>query len=212
QLFPTNVHITAVLVQYKTPTGRINKGVATTYLKEKQPGSDEVKVPVFIRKSQFRLPTKSETPIIMVGPGTGLAPFRGFIQERQYLRDEGKVVGDTILYFGCRKKSEDFIYKEELEEYVNKGTLTLKTAFSRDQEKKIYVTHLIEQDADLLWKVIGENKGHFYICGDAKNMAVDVRNILVKILSTKGNMSEADAVQYLKKMEAQKRYSADVWS
>ena len=165
QLYPTNVHITAVLVQYKTPTGRINKGVATTYLKEKQPGSDEVKVPVFIRKSQFRLPTKSETPIIMVGPGTGLAPFRGFIQERQYLRDEGKVVGDTILYFGCRKKSEDFIYKEELEEYVNKGTLTLKTAFSRDQEKKIYVTHLIEQDADLLWKVIGENKGHFYICG-----------------------------------------------
>ncbi|XP_023309319.2 NADPH--cytochrome P450 reductase isoform X2 [Lucilia cuprina] len=212
KLYPTNVHITAVLVQYKTPTGRINKGVATTFLKEKQPSDGEVKVPVFIRKSQFRLPTKPETPIIMVGPGTGLAPFRGFIQERQYLRDEGKVVGDTILYFGCRKKSEDFIYKEELEEYVEKGTLTLKTAFSRDQEKKIYVTHLIEDDADLLWKVIGENKGHFYICGDAKNMAVDVRNILVKILSTKGNMSEADAVQYLKKMEAQKRYSADVWS
>lgn len=212
KLYPTNVHITAVLVQYKTPTGRINKGVATTFLKEKQPSSGEVKVPVFIRKSQFRLPTKPETPIIMVGPGTGLAPFRGFIQERQFLRDEGKVVGDTILYFGCRKKSEDFIYKEELEEYVAKGTLTLKTAFSRDQEKKIYVTHLIEEDADLLWKVIGENKGHFYICGDAKNMAVDVRNILVKILSTKGNMSEADAVQYLKKMEAQKRYSADVWS
>ncbi|KAM7348675.1 cytochrome P450 reductase isoform 1-T1 [Cochliomyia hominivorax] len=212
KLYPTNVHITAVLVQYKTPTGRINKGVATTYLKEKQPSAGEVKVPVFIRKSQFRLPTKPETPIIMVGPGTGLAPFRGFIQERQYLRDEGKVVGDTILYFGCRKKSEDFIYQEELEEYVKKGTLTLKTAFSRDQEKKIYVTHLIEEDADLLWKVLGENKGHFYICGDAKNMAVDVRNILVKIISTKGNMSEADAVQYLKKMEAQKRYSADVWS
>ncbi|XP_037821390.1 NADPH--cytochrome P450 reductase isoform X1 [Lucilia sericata] len=212
KLYPTNVHITAVLVQYKTPTGRINKGVATTFLKEKQPSDGDVKVPIFIRKSQFRLPTKPETPIIMVGPGTGLAPFRGFIQERQYLRDEGKVVGDTILYFGCRKKSEDFIYKEELEEYVEKGTLTLKTAFSRDQEKKIYVTHLIEEDADLLWKVIGENKGHFYICGDAKNMAVDVRNILVKILSTKGNMSEADAVQYLKKMEAQKRYSADVWS
>lgn len=212
KLYPTNVHITAVLVHYDTPTGRVNKGVATTYLKEKQPAAGEVKVPVFIRKSQFRLPTKPETPIIMVGPGTGLAPFRGFIQERQFLRDEGKIVGDTVLYFGCRKKSEDFIYKEELDQYVEKGILTLKTAFSRDQEKKVYVTHLIEQDADLLWKVIGENKGHFYICGDAKNMAVDVRNILVKILSTKGNMSEADAVQYLKKMEAQKRYSADVWS
>uniref|UniRef100_D3TNM8 NADPH--cytochrome P450 reductase n=1 Tax=Glossina morsitans morsitans TaxID=37546 RepID=D3TNM8_GLOMM len=212
KLYPTKVHITAVLVQYKTPTGRLNKGVATTYLKAKNPEEGEVKVPVFIRKSQFRLPTKPEIPIVMVGPGTGVAPFRGFIQERQHLRDEGKQVGESILYFGCRKKSEDFIYEEELGEYVEKGTLTLKTAFSRDQEKKIYVTHLLEQDADLLWRVLGENNGHFYICGDAKNMAVDVRNILVKILKTKGNMSEPDAVQYLKKMEAQKRYSADVWS
>ncbi|XP_061395304.1 NADPH--cytochrome P450 reductase [Musca vetustissima] len=212
KLYPTSVHITAVLVQYDTPTGRVNKGVATSYMREKVPSQGDVKVPVFIRKSQFRLPTKSEIPIIMVGPGTGLAPFRGFIQERQHLRDGGKVVGDTILYFGCRKKDEDFIYREELEQYVQNGTLTLKTAFSRDQQEKIYVTHLIEQDAELIWKVIGELKGHFYICGDAKNMAVDVRNILVKILSTKGNMSEPDAVQYIKKMEAQKRYSADVWS
>ncbi|EDW76266.1 uncharacterized protein Dwil_GK14755 [Drosophila willistoni] len=214
KLHPTDVHVTAVLVEYETPTGRTNKGVATTYLKNKKPqeGGEEVKVPVFIRKSQFRLPTKPETPIIMVGPGTGLAPFRGFIQERQFLRDEGKEVGDSVLYFGCRKRSEDYIYETELEEWVKKGTLTLKAAFSRDQEKKIYVQHLLEQDADLIWNVIGEKKGHFYICGDAKNMAVDVRNILVKILSTKGNMSEADAVQYIKKMEAQKRYSADVWS
>ncbi|XP_017097078.2 NADPH--cytochrome P450 reductase isoform X1 [Drosophila bipectinata] len=213
KLHPTDVHVTAVLVEYKTPTGRVNKGVATTYLKNKQPkDGEEVKVPVFIRKSQFRLPTKPETPIIMVGPGTGLAPFRGFIQERQYLRDEGKTVGESILYFGCRKRSEDYIYESELEEWVKKGTLNLKAAFSRDQASKIYVQHLLEQDADLIWNVIGENKGHFYICGDAKNMAVDVRNILVKILSTKGNMSEADAVQYIKKMEAQKRYSADVWS
>ncbi|XP_004523898.1 NADPH--cytochrome P450 reductase isoform X1 [Ceratitis capitata] len=212
KLYPNHVHVTAVLVQYKTPTGRINKGVATSFLKNKIPGQEDVRVPVFIRKSQFRLPTKPEIPVIMVGPGTGLAPFRGFIQERQHLRDEGKTVGETILYFGCRKKSEDFIYAEELEEYIKKGTLTMKTAFSRDQSEKIYVTHLIEKDADLIWNVIGENKGHFYICGDAKNMAVDVRNILVQILVTKGNMSETDAVQYLKKMEAQKRYSADVWS
>ncbi|XP_049310045.1 NADPH--cytochrome P450 reductase isoform X1 [Bactrocera dorsalis] len=212
KLHPNHVHVTAVLVQYKTPTGRINNGVATTYLKKKQPGGEDVRVPVFIRKSQFRLPTKPEIPIIMVGPGTGLAPFRGFIQERQYLRDEGKNVGDTILYFGCRKRSEDYIYEEELEEFIKKGTLTMKAAFSRDQNEKVYVSHLIEKDADLIWNVIGESKGHFYICGDAKNMAVDVRNILIKILVTKGGMSEADAVQYLKKMEAQKRYSADVWS
>lgn len=166
KLHPTDVHVTAVLVEYKTPTGRVNKGVATTFLKQKQPtGGEEVKVPVFIRKSQFRLPTKPETPIIMVGPGTGLAPFRGFLQERQFLRDEGKTVGESVLYFGCRKSSEDYIYETELEEWAKKGTLTLKTAFSRDQEKKIYVQHLLEKDADLIWDVIGEKKGHFYICG-----------------------------------------------
>lgn len=113
QLYPTDVHITAVLVQYETSTGRINNGVATTYLKHKTvEGEEPPRVPVFIRKSQFRLPTKPETPVIMVGPGTGLAPFRGFIQERQFLRDEGKTVGETVLYFGCRKKSQDFIYQE----------------------------------------------------------------------------------------------------
>lgn len=106
--------MTAVLVKYETPTGRINKGVATTFLAQKHPHDGEPlpRVPIYIRKSQFRLPTKPEIPILMVGPGTGLAPFRGFIQERQFCKDEGKEVGETILYFGCRKKSEDFIYQE----------------------------------------------------------------------------------------------------
>lgn len=113
KLYPTTVHVTAVLVKYKTPTGRLNKGVATTFLAERHP-TDETypRAPIYIRKSQFRLPTKTETPIIMVGPGTGLAPFRGFIQERALSKKEGKIVGETIFYFGCRKKSEDFLYQE----------------------------------------------------------------------------------------------------
>lgn len=128
----------------------------------------------------------------MIGPGTGLAPFRGFIQERDHARKEGgnrenlgqrkkrienyfiimflylisgKEVGDTILYFGCRKREEDFLYKEELEEYVKNGTLKLHTAFSRDQAQKEYVTHLLERNKDELWNVIGKNNGHIYICG-----------------------------------------------
>lgn len=114
KLHPTTVHITAVLVQYETPTGRVNKGVATTFLAQKHPHDGEPlpRVPIFIRKSQFRLPTKPETPIIMIGPGTGLAPFRGFIQERDFAHKDGKTVGDTILYFGCRKRSEDYLYEE----------------------------------------------------------------------------------------------------
>ena len=113
KLHQNHVHVTAVLVQYETPTGRTNNGVATTFLSKKIPSIDTMpRVPIYIRKSQFRLPTKTETPIIMVGPGTGLAPFRGFIQERDLHKQEGKTVGDTILYFGCRKKSEDYIYQE----------------------------------------------------------------------------------------------------
>ncbi|XP_062539722.1 NADPH--cytochrome P450 reductase isoform X1 [Armigeres subalbatus] len=214
KLHPTTVHVTAVLVKYETKTGRINHGVATTFLSQKHPldGEPLPRVPIFIRKSQFRLPAKTDTPVIMVGPGTGLAPFRGFIQERDFTKKEGKEVGQTIMYFGCRKRSEDYIYEEELEDYVQRGVIKLRIAFSRDQAQKVYVTHLLEEDMDLLWNVIGENKGHFYICGDAKNMATDVRNILLKVLQTKGNMSESEATQYIKKMEAQKRYSADVWS
>jgi NADPH-ferrihemoprotein reductase len=214
KLHPTTVHITAVLVQYETPTGRTNNGVCTTYLKLKQPSDGESvpRAPIFIRKSQFRLPMKTETPIIMIGPGTGLAPFRGFIQERDLAKKDGKVVGDTILYFGCRKKSEDYIYQEELEGYEQNGSLKLRLAFSRDQPHKIYVTHLLQEDSDKLWEVIGEKKGHVYICGDAKNMATDVRNILLNVIKAKGNMTDTEAQQYIKKMETQKRYSADVWS
>ncbi|XP_057654372.1 NADPH--cytochrome P450 reductase [Diorhabda carinulata] len=214
KLYPNTVHITAVVVEYDTPTGRHNKGVATTWLKMKIPDPEKElpTVPIFIRKSQFRLPTKSQIPIIMIGPGTGFAPFRGFIQERNHCKEEGKPVGETVLYFGCRKKSEDFIYEEELLDYEKKGLVTLHLAFSRDQPQKIYVTHLLEKQADEVWKIIGDNNGHVYICGDAKSMATDVRAILTKILQDKGSMTEEQASAYLKKMETQKRLSADVWS
>lgn len=94
-----------------------------------------------------------------------MAPFRGFIQERNQAKEEGKVVGETVLYFGCRKKAEDFIYEEELLGYEKSGLLTLHLAFSRDQPHKIYVSHLLEKNADEIWRVIGENNGHLYICG-----------------------------------------------
>ncbi|XP_045475185.1 NADPH--cytochrome P450 reductase isoform X2 [Harmonia axyridis] len=215
KLYPNSVHITAVVVQYKTPTGRVNKGVATTWLKEKIPqeGAEPYKVPIFIRKSQFRLPSKTKTPIIMIGPGTGFAPFRGFIQERNEARESGKPVGDTILYFGCRKKSEDYIYQEELEAYEKSGLLKLHLAFSRDQPEKVYVSHLLEKNADELWNVIKEESGgNLYICGDARTMAADVRNIILKVIQEKGSMTEQQASSFMKKMETQKRLSTDVWS
>lgn len=211
---PECIHITAVLVEYQTPTGRTNKGVATHWLSKKRPDNGvKPVVPIFVRKSQFRLPAQPQTPVIMIGPGTGLAPFRGFIQERNFQREQGKPIGETILYFGCRKRSEDYLYEEEIAGYLENGTLTKAyVAFSRDQPEKVYVTHLLRQNAAEVWNIIGEKNGHIYICGDARNMARDVHNILKDICVENGNMSEVDAVKFIKKMEFQKRYSADVWS
>uniref|UniRef100_A0A8B9X1D8 NADPH--hemoprotein reductase n=2 Tax=Bos mutus grunniens TaxID=30521 RepID=A0A8B9X1D8_BOSMU len=126
KVHPNSVHICAVAVEYETKTGRINKGRAL--------------VPMYVRKSQFRLPFKATTPVIMVGPGTGVAPFIGFIQERAWLRQQGKEVGETLLYYGCRRSDEDYLYREELAGFHKDGALTqLNVAFSREQPQKVYV-------------------------------------------------------------------------
>jgi len=216
KVHPTSVHICGVVVEYQTPTGRVNKGVATTWLQNKVPtgeGEDMVypKVPVYVRRSQFRLPNRPQTPVIMIGPGTGLAPFRGFIQERAWQKSQGKPVGPTVLYFGCRNKSQDYIYQDELEGWEKDGLLTLHTAFSRDQEEKRYVTHCLRETGAAVWDLL-ESGAHLYVCGDAKMMAKDVRNIIGEICRDFGKMSETEAETFIKKLESQKRYSADVWS
>jgi len=214
KIYSTSVHITAVLVEYETPTKRTNKGVATGWLQTLKVTEDEkLQVPIFIRRSQFRLPSKSLTPIIMIGPGTGLAPFRGFIQERGFQKKEGKPMGETVLYFGCRKAKEDFLYEDELKQYLADGVLTkLYLAFSRDQPEKVYVTHLLQKNKEEIWKIIGEQNGHIYVCGDARNMAKDVHNIILDVIQEFGQKTKSEAESFIKKMESQRRYSADVWS
>lgn len=160
------MHICAVAVEYEAKSGRINKGVATSWLRAKEPAGENGRralVPMFVRKSQFRLPFKSTTPVIMVGPGTGVAPFIGFIQERAWLQQQGKCmgpgwgrgretgvphlprptppgkeVGETLLYYGCRRSDEDYLYREELSQFHKEGSLTqLNVAFSREQPHKV---------------------------------------------------------------------------
>lgn len=254
KMYPKSIHVTAVYIEYNTPTNRLVKGVATSWLKTKQvtdtneqvdelpddvpetyPGARHTvrngiqhdrfysvlngkkcpQVPIFVRKSQFKLPVKPSTPIIMVGPGTGLAPFRGFLQERKYLRNRypEKEHGRNVLYYGCRKRTEDYLYEDELKMYQDEGVLTkCYVAFSRDQPDKIYVTHLLKENRDEIWDIIGKNNGCFYVCGDARTMAKDVREIVLQVIKEKGNKSQNDAEQFLKQMELQRRYSADVWS
>nr|XP_056721238.1 NADPH--cytochrome P450 reductase [Euleptes europaea] len=212
---PNSVHICAVLVEYETKTGRVNKGVATSWLKTKHPNENGHKstVPMYVRKSQFRLPFKSTTPVVMIGPGTGIAPFIGFIQERGWLKQQGKEVGETVLYYGCRHENEDYLYKDELAKFLKEGALTeLHVAFSRDQPQKIYVQHLLKKNKESMWKLIHEGNCHIYVCGDARNMARDVQNTFYEIVAEFGKMNQQQAVDYVKKLMTKGRYSLDIWS
>ncbi|OWK11381.1 POR [Cervus elaphus hippelaphus] len=203
KVHPNSVHICAVAVEYETQTGRVNKGVATSWLRAKEPAGENggrALVPMFVRKSQFRLPFKATTPVVMVGPGTGVAPFIGFIQERAWLRQQGKEVGETLLYYGCRRSDEDYLYREELAGFHKDGTLTqLNVAFSREQPQKVYVQHLLKKDKEHLWKLIHEGGAHIY-------------NTFYDIVAEQGAMEHAQAVDYVKKLMTKGRYSLDVWS
>lgn len=216
KVHPNSVHICAVAVEYETKSGRINKGVATSWLRAKEPTKENGRralVPMFVRKSQFRLPFKPTTPVIMVGPGTGVAPFIGFIQERAWLQHQGKEVGETLLYYGCRRSDEDYLYREELAQFHKEGSLTqLNVAFSREQPQKVYVQHLLKRDKEHLWKLIHDGGAHIYVCGDARNMARDVQNTFYDIVAELGSMEHAQAVDYIKKLMTKGRYSLDVWS
>ncbi|KRZ77405.1 NADPH--cytochrome P450 reductase [Trichinella papuae] len=211
---PSLVSITVIVLKYTTPIGRPGKGVATNYLASKiaVENKPHPQVPIYIRRSQFRLPHSPSTPVVMIGPGTGIAPFRGFIQERAMLKQTGREVGPMILYFGCRKRKEDYLYGQELEAWLKDGTLSeLHVAFSRDQPRKVYVQHLMLERKQSIWSLL-QNGAFFYVCGDARNMARDVHSALMQIIAEEGDMNADEAAAYFKQLESQKRYQADVWS
>ncbi|GIL65902.1 hypothetical protein Vafri_19533 [Volvox africanus] len=191
------------------PTGRVHEGVCSTWLKRH---GDGAAVPVFVRHSQFKLPQSPNTPIIMVGPGTGLAPFRGFLQERAVLLASGMELGPAHLFFGCRSRHHDYIYQEELEGFVASGVLShLHLAFSRDQSGKDYVQHHVERQAAMLWPLISEGGAHLYVCGDAKNMAKDVHKAFIGLVQTAKGCTGTQAEVVVKELSDSGRYQRDVW-
>ena len=164
-LHRNTVHITCAVVDEPSPTGRRHRGVASTWLSNAAAGTSEL--PVFIRTSTFRLPKQPSDPVVMVGPGTGLAPFRGFLQERAAQKASGKALGPAFLFFGCRRKSEDYIYEEELAQYMRDGDLAaLEEAFSREGSEKVYVQHRLMDRAAEVWDLLKGGRGVFYVCGD----------------------------------------------
>ena len=202
---PEEVHLTVGAVRYNSH-GKNRTGVCSTYLADRI--DDEQKVKVYLHHNKnFKLPENGETPIIMVGPGTGIAPFRSFIGERIALGANGK----SWLFFGDQHKNCDFLYQPEWEKYLEEGTLSqLDLAFSRDSDQKVYVQHKMLEKSKEIWDWIQEG-AYFYVCGDASRMAKDVNAALIQIASQEGGMEEAEATKYVKQLQKEKRYQRDVY-
>lgn len=202
---PGRVHLTVGAVRYSNSLGRSCAGVASTFLADRiRPGQT---VRVFVHPShKFGLPDSGK-PIIMVGPGTGIAPFRAFLQERAATKCDGK----NWLFFGDQKASCDFLFQEELNGCLQSGVLTrLDTAFSRDQQEKLYVQHRMIENGAELWRWL-EQGAHFYVCGDAQRMAADVDKALRQIVAEHGAMEAAAADRYVAEMIRNGRYQRDVY-
>jgi sulfite reductase (NADPH) flavoprotein alpha-component len=202
---PDEVHLTLGVVRH-TSHGRARKGVCSTFLADRC--APETTVPVWVQPAHgFKLPTDLSRDIIMVGPGTGIAPFRAFLEERQITGATGR----NWLFFGDQRREFDYLYQDTLEGWRSDGHLArLDLAFSRDQAEKIYVQHRMMAAAAELWAWL-EGGAHFYVCGDASRMAKDVDAALHQIVETAGGLSPEAARDYVSKLKAEKRYQRDVY-
>ncbi|WP_193214035.1 assimilatory sulfite reductase (NADPH) flavoprotein subunit [Luteolibacter marinus] len=202
---PDEVHLTVASVRYQAH-GMQRKGIASTYLADLVEKGG--RVPVYTHQNKnFRLPASGDTPIIMVGPGTGVAPFRAFVEHRAALGQGGK----SWMFFGDQHYTYDFLYQTEWQEHLKEGALTkLDVAFSRDQPEKVYVQDRMRERAKELYGWLQEG-AHFYVCGDASRMAADVHEALVSVAESQGALSREAAEAYIDDLKKSKRYQRDVY-
>lgn len=200
------VHLTVGVVRYPQEDGTVRSGAASSYLADRLIEDGEVRV--FVEHNDnFRLPQNPDTPVIMVGPGTGIAPFRAFMQEREAQGAEGK----NWLFFGNPHFTKDFLYQVEWQRYVKSGLLSkISLAFSRDQANKIYVQDRLREAGLELYQWL-EAGAHFYVCGDANKMAKDVQEALLDVIAEHGHKSREEAEEYLSELRRAKRYQRDVY-
>ena len=204
-LHPSQVHLTVAPVRYES-NGRRRYGVCSTFLADRVTRR-KTSIPVFVAESHFGLPEDSTKDIIMVGPGTGVAPFRAFTQERVATQATGR----NWLFFGDQHEATDYLYAEEWKNLLTAGKLArVDLAFSRDQARKVYVQDRMREAAAELWSWI-KGGAYFYVCGDAHRMAKDVDLALHQIISEQGGLDVAQAAEYVKLMKKEKRYQRDVY-
>ena len=202
---PGQVTLTVDHVRYVVAE-RTRRGVASSWLAERlEPGT---KIKAYVQRAHnFALPQSADTPIIMVGPGTGVAPFRAFLHDRKAAAAQG----GAWLFFGHQRRAADFFYEEEMETFLGDGTLSkLSLAWSRDADKKTYVQDKMREDSGELWSWI-ERGAHFYVCGDAKRMASDVEKALTEIAAKEGGQDEATAKSFVANLKKSGRFQADVY-
>ncbi|KDO31201.1 hypothetical protein SPRG_03819 [Saprolegnia parasitica CBS 223.65] len=229
---PSRIHVTLGVIESDLADGRRFRGVCSNHLasmalptsatektKRHNPYGEQGKKQVrswptacvTVRKSTFKLPSDPSTPILMVGPGTGIAPMRAFLQERDAQRVAGANVGPTVLFFGCRRESEDYLYADELAQFKARGTLTqLHCAFSRDSAAKVYVQHLIEKEGAYVYELL-RNGGHVYVCG-ATVMGADVHKAIVSVVQKHGGLSADAAATFVHDLQHNQAYIQELWS
>jgi sulfite reductase (NADPH) flavoprotein alpha-component len=202
---PGQVHLLVVSVHY-TIRGRLREGVCSTWLADRWPDGETA--PMYLQNQQrhFAMPADPATPMVMVGPGTGLAPFRAFVEERRALGAPGR----NWLFFGEQRRSTDFFYQDELCAWERDGVLRLDVAFSRDQAHKVYVQHRMREQGADLWRWLDEG-AEFFVCGDKERMAADVDRELHQIIQTHGGRTDDQAKEYVEAMKKTKRYKRDVY-
>ncbi|PKC17066.1 hypothetical protein RhiirA5_493252 [Rhizophagus irregularis] len=205
---PNSVHLLVVTVEWENSKGVKRFGQCTRYLAGLKVGDS---VTVSIKPSVMKLPPRDTQPVIMAGLGTGMAPFRAFIEERAHRKAQGKEVGPMILYFGSRHRSMEYLYGEELEAYNIEGLLThLRLAFSRDQENKVYIQHKMQEDSELLHQYLLKDEGWFYLCGPTWPVP-DVKDAIVNSFVTAGGYTSGQAVDWVNKLKDLERYILEVY-
>ncbi len=202
---PNEVHTTVRVIRFKAH-GAERQGVCSGHLGERAPEGGTI--PIFLHENNaFRLPENTDAPVIMIGPGTGIAPFRAFLEHRQVLGQKGPM----WLFFGEQRRISDYLYEQQFAQMQREGVLTkLHTAFSRDTSKKVYVQDRMQENATDLYDWL-ERGAYFYVCGDASRMAKDVENSLLDVIAKGSNGTLENAAEYLAAMKKQKRYQRDVY-
>ena len=208
---PSRCSVTVAVVAGSASSGRgIYKGICSNYLAGRRAG-ETIHATVRETRAGFRLPDDASVPIIMIGPGTGLAPFRGFLQERAARKANGVRLGPAMLFFGCRHPEQDYLYADELKAFAAYGITELHTAFSRAEGPKTYVQHLVAAQKEQVWGLIARG-AVVYVCGDGGKMEPDVKATLVGIYRDRAGADAAAGQRWIDDLGAKNRYVLDVWA